>query len=235
MSTVSLPYVCCELDPVIPARTREIHHKLKAGTRESQAEPAAETLGLAINTLVDSFLTQLLRELAAAHPEHALYQDALKVVEDIQGKVQHYLGWLTRFLSNERMTVVAAKYLEMIQPLVATQPQREFLAVSIEPVLAAHARKTIAALRSGESVDVRAGIEVLISIVDAVLVDFVNEPKRLMRFNLIVDKTLDGAIYMIKGLAFRQLRALGERLPVAHLPVFLDHLEHFFHDQSPVQ
>jgi hypothetical protein len=66
-------------------------------------------------------------------------------------------------------------------------------------------------------------------------VGFVDEPKRLMRFNLIVDKTLDGAIYMIKGLAFRQLRALGERLPVAHLPVFLDHLEHFFHDQSPVQ
>jgi len=66
-------------------------------------------------------------------------------------------------------------------------------------------------------------------------VGFVDEPKRLMRFNLIVDKTLDGAIYMIKGLAFRQLRALGDRLPVAHLPVFLDHLEHFFHDQSPVQ
>ena len=234
MSAVSLPYVCCELDPVIPTRTREIHQKLKAGSRESQATAAAETLGLAINTLVDAFLAQLLRELATAHPEHTLYRDALKVVEDIQGKVQHYLGWLTRFLSNERMTVVAGQYLTMIQPLVAGQPQREFLAVSIEPVLAAHARQTIAALRSGESVDVRAGIEVLISIVDAVLVDFVNEPKRLMRFNLIVDKTLDGAIYMIKGLAFRQLRALGERLPVAHLPVFLDHLEHFFHDQSPV-
>ena len=235
MSTVTLPYVCCELNPMIPARTREIHQKLKAGSRESQATAAADTLGLAINTLVDAFLAQLLRELAAAHPEHKLYKDALTVVEDIQGKVQHYLGWLTRFLSNERMTVVAAKYLTMIQPLVATQPQREFLAVSIEPLLAAHARKTIAVLRSGESVDVRAGIEVLISIVDAVLVNFVYEPKRLMRFNLIVDKTLDGAIYMIKGLAFRQLRALGERLPVAHLPVFLDHLEHFFHDQSPVQ
>lgn len=235
MSTVTLPYVCCELIPEIPTRTREIHKKLEAGSRESQAAAAAETLGLAINTLVDAFLAQLLRELTAAHPEHTLYRDALKVVEDIQGKVQHYLCWLTRFLSNERMTVVAAKYLEMIQSLVAGQPQREFLAVGIEPALAAHARQTIAALRSGDSVDVRAGIEVLISIVDAVLVDFVNEPKRLMRFNLIVDKTLDGAIYMIKGLAFRQLRALGERLPVAHLPVFLDHLEHFFHDHTPTQ
>ena len=75
----------------------------------------------------------------ASLPEHTLYRDALKVVEDIQGKVQHYLGWLTRFLSNERMTVVAGKYLEMIQPLVTGQPQREFLAVAIEPVLAAHA------------------------------------------------------------------------------------------------
>ncbi len=235
MGRVTLPYVCCELDPVIPARTRDIHERLKSGSRESQAVPAAETLGLAINTLVDAFLAQLLRELASAYPDHGLYQESLAVVEEVQGKVQHYLGWLTRFLSNERMTVVAAKYLDMIQPLVPDQPQREFLAVAIEPALARHASRTIRALRSGESVDVRAGMEVLISIVDAVLVDFVYEPKRLMRFNMLVDKTLDGAIYMIKGLSFRQLRVLGQRLPVAHLPVFLDHLEHFFHDQNPVR
>ncbi len=235
MSALPMPYVCIELDTVIPARTRDIHAKLQSGTRESQAKAAADTMAQAINIMVDRFLAKLLRDLAQAHPDHALYPNALKVVDDIQGKVAHYLNWLTRFLSNSRMSVVTGHYLALMQPLVPTMPTREFLAVSLPVDMAVKARKTINALRDGSSTDVASGIEVLIEIVDAVLVDFVYEPKRLMRFNAVVDKTLDGVIYMIKGLAFRQLRQLGQHLPIEHVPVFLDHLESFFRDQEPVQ
>lgn len=234
MSTMSLPYVCIELDEQIPARTRAIHVKLQSGTRESQAKAAADTLGLAINVMVDRFLSQLLRDLAQAHPEHALYPQALKVVDDIQGKVVHYLNWLTRFLSNSRMSVVTGHYLALMQPLVPEAPSREFLAVSLPSAMAVKARQTINALRDGSSTDVASGVEVLVEIVDAVLVDFVYEPKRLMRFNAVVDKTLDGVIYMIKGLAFRQLRQLGQQLPLEHVPIFLDHLERFFRDQESI-
>jgi len=234
MSAMSLPYVCIELDAQIPARTRDIHSKLQSGTRESQAKAAADTLGLAINVMVDRFLSQLLRDLGQAHPEYSLYPQALKVVDDIQGKVAHYLNWLTRFLSNSRMSVVTGHYLALMKPLVPDSPSREFLAVSLPPDMAIKARQTINALRDGSSKDVAVGIEVLVEIVDAVLVDFVYEPKRLMRFNAVVDKTLDGVIYMIKGLAFRQLRQLGQHLPIEHVPIFLDHLERFFRDQESI-
>lgn len=230
----ALPYVCVELDPIIPARTREIGAKLKSGIRQSQAQAAAETLALAINILVDRFLSQLLRDLAEAYPTYRGYKKALAIVDEVKDKALQYLNWLTRFLSNERMAVVVDKYLAMIQPLIPAQPEREFLTVGLDPVMAAHARRTINALRSGESKDVSQAIEVLIDIIEALLVDFVYEPKRLMHFNLVVNKTLDGIIHMIKGLSFRQLRALGSTLPLQHLPVFLDHIEHVFHDTHPV-
>lgn len=51
-------------------------------------------------------------------------------------------------------------------------------------------------------------------------VNFVYEPKRLMRFNMSVNKDLGGAICMIKGLAFRQLRTLGSMIPPEHASVF---------------
>lgn len=235
MSELRLPYVCLTLAPEIPERTHRIDAALRAGVRESQAKPAAETMALAINTLVDQFLSQLLRDLYAAYPRHTGYKSALKIIDDIQGKVLHYLKWLTRFLSNERMAVVVKNYVAMMQPLSATNPQQMYLAVNVSPKLAERARITINALRSGESTNVPAGIEVLIDIIDAVLVDFVDEPKRLMRFNLVVNKSLDAAIYMIKGLAFRQLRALGDSIPPEHVSVFLDHLENHFFDLHPVQ
>ncbi|WP_340676290.1 hypothetical protein [Paraperlucidibaca sp.] len=235
MAELSLPYVCLPLSAEIPERTRRIDTALSAGVRESQAKPAAETMALAINALVDQFLSQLLRDLYAAYPTHKNYKTALNIIDDIQEKVLHYLQWLTRFLSNERMAVVVKNYLEMMRHLSASRPEQAYLAVGLAPELAARGRKTINALRSGESTDVAAGIEVLIDIIDAVLVDFVYEPKRLMRFNLVVNKGLDGAIYMIKGLAFRQLRTLGEMIPPEHVSVFLDHLEHHFFDLHPVQ
>lgn len=235
MPELSLPYVCIALSAEIPERTRRIDAALSAGVRESQAKPAAETMALAINALVDQFLSELLRDLYAAYPTYKNYKSALNVIDEIQDKVLHYLQWLTRFLSNERMAVVVKNYLEMMQHLSASHPEQAFLAVGLEPGLAMRGRKTIDALRSGESTDVAAGIEVLIDIIDAVLVDFVYEPKRLMRFNMVVNKGLDGAIYMIKGLAFRQLRNLGGMIPPEHVSVFLDHLEHHFFDLHPVQ
>lgn len=235
MSELSLPYVCLTLPTEIPERTRKIDAALSTGTRESQAKIAAETMALAINALVDQFLSQLLRDLYAAYPTHTNYKAALNVIDDIQGKVLHYLEWLTRFLSNERMSIVVKNYLTMMKRLSVTYPEQEYLAVGLDSALALRARKTIDALRSGESTDVAAGIEVLIEIIDAVLIDFIYEPKRLMRFNLVVNKGLDGAIYMIKGLAFRQLRILGSAIPPEHADVFLDHLEHHFFDLHPVK
>lgn len=133
------------------------------------------------------------------------------------------------------MAVVVKNYLAMMQQLSTCNPEQHYLVVGLAPELAKRERKTINALRSGESNDVATGIEVLIDIIDAVLVEFVYEPKRLMHFNLVVNKGLDGAIYMIKGLAFRQLRLLGGAIPIEHVSVFLDHLERHFFDLHPVQ
>lgn len=53
--------VCLPLSTAIAERTRRIDAALSVGVRESQAKFAAETMAFAINTLVDQFLSQLLR------------------------------------------------------------------------------------------------------------------------------------------------------------------------------
>jgi hypothetical protein len=52
-----------------------------------------------------------------------------------------------------------------------------------------------------------------------------------MRFNMSVNKDLGGAICMIKGWAFRQLRQHG---PTRARIGFLDHLKHHIFDLHPV-
>ncbi|MDH4395374.1 MAG: hypothetical protein QE278_06830 [Limnobacter sp.] len=232
MTTATFPYICLEMDPLVGSKTREINQALKVGTKQSQSHAAAEALSLAIESIVEGVVQSLFQDLSSAYPDNKLYRVALKVSKEIHGKILTYLEWLTKFLSNERLGVVTSWYLSLFQAVNNQATAREFLVVQLKPELAGKARRTIDDLRSGKSKDLDAGVEMLIEIVDELLEPFVYEPKRLMKFNLVVSKTLDGIIYMIKSLSYRELRTFAKHLPPDHLPIILTHLEKNFRDSS---
>lgn len=232
MTTAILPYICLEMDPLVGSKTRAIQQALKSGSRESQSHEAAQALALAIESIVEKVVQSLFEDLSRTYPDNKLYRVALKVSKEIHGKIQAYLEWLTKFLSNERLGVVTAWYLSLIQSLNKKEPDQEYLVVQLNSELSIRARRTIDDLRSGRSKDLDAGVEILIEIVDELLIPFVYEPKRLMKFNLVVSKSLDGIIYMIKTLSYRELRTLAKHLPPDHLPIILTHLEKNFRDTS---
>jgi hypothetical protein len=232
MTTAILPYICLEMDPLVGSKTRAIQQALKSGSRESQSHEAAQALALAIESIVEKVVQSLFEDLSRTYPDNKLYRVALKVSKEIHGKIQAYLEWLTKFLSNERLGVVTSWYLSLIQSLNKKEPDQEYLVVQLNSELSIRARRTIDNLRSGRSKDLDAGVEILIEIVDELLIPFVYEPKRLMKFNLVVSKSLDGIIYMIKTLSYRELRTLAKHLPPDHLPIILTHLEKNFRDTS---
>ena len=107
---------------------------------------------------------------------------------------------------------------------------RAHLAFTITPGLAREARVSLQALRDGSAPDARAGIEVLIRVIDEALQPLLFVPKQRMKFNFVVDKTLNGVISITTSLGFRSLRRLGEHLPThLHKPL-ADHLAQFLKD-----
>jgi hypothetical protein len=57
-------------------------------------------------------------------------------------------------------------------------------------------------------------------------------PKQRMKFNFVVDKTLNGVISVTMALAYRSFRKLGTQLPPAYFVAVADHLEQFFYAEK---
>lgn len=52
----------------------------------------------------------------------------------------------------------------------------------------------------------------------------IREPKHLLKFNLVVDKTLNGVIHMTTHLGYKRLEKLGTQID---LDMANDYIEHF--------
>ena len=89
-------------------------------------------------------------------------------------------------------------------------------------------------MRAGQAKDGREAVEVLIEVIEAALEPLLYTPKRLLKFNFVADKTLNGVIAVTNALAFRQLRKLGENLPPPLFAPVADHLEQFLMDRDQI-
>lgn len=70
-------------------------------------------------------------------------------------------------------------------------------------------------------------IELIIMVIDETMEPLSIEPKNLMKFNFVVNKTLDGIISLVKVLFKRMLRKLAPKLPPVMFPQIAAHLESF--------
>lgn len=225
----SIPFIACPVREDLPADVARLEATLLAGTRESQAKLAGQLITDAACDLIDAFFGSLLTTLAREHPGEPGYAEAGALLDDIKGKLRHYLGWVTGFFANERLTPVVGHYRGLMTRLPEDGRERSHIAFAITPALGADAQRTLEALRSGDVTDARASIEVLIRAIDEALEPLLLEPKRRMKFNFVVDKTLNGVLAVTMGVVHHKLRKLGETLPHELFRPVADHLTRFVH------
>ena len=232
---LTVPFIACRISDDLPDAVAALDAALQSGTKTSQAAQAGKLITEASCDLLDAFFGQLMLSLQAQDPASPVFREAVAVVEDIKGKLRHYLGWVTGFFSNERLAPVVAHYRSLMTMLPVDGVPQAHLAFSISPALAAEAKASLDALRDGSASDAKAGIEVLIRVIDEALQPLLYVPKQRMKFNFVVDKTLNGVISLTQTLSFRTLRKIGEQMPPAHQPVLANHLQQFLVTRSQAQ
>jgi hypothetical protein len=102
-----------------------------------------------------------------------------------------------------------------------------FMAFGLSPALATEIARVIPTLKDGSAQSFDEGIELIIQVIDETMVPLSIEPKNLMKFNFVINKTLDGIIGLVKVLFKRMLRKLAPKLPPEMFPHFAAHLETF--------
>ena len=211
-----------------------LSQRLQSGDREPLAKAAGVLISDVACDVIETVFGGMLDQMAAASGK-AHYQDSHAAISEVKTVLRKYLPWATGFFDNQRLAPVAKHFESLMHEYQDEQGQvHTFITFVLSPELAHNSRQSLATLRAGQAKDGREAVEVLIEVIEAALEPLLYTPKRLLKFNFVADKTLNGVIAVTNALAFRQLRKLGENLPPPLFAPVADHLEQFLMDRDQI-
>jgi hypothetical protein len=224
--SIKPPYIASPLQARIPIELESLYQRSRIRMTDADKQLGADLLTETYCDLIDACFTHLLDEINKTHASKVLIE-AHGVAEDIKQKARHYVGWVVGFLANERLPPVIAHFHGLVHHLDLGDGVKPYMAFNISPRLAQDAKRVLATLHDGSATSIAEGIELLIEAVEEAIVPLATYPKNLMKFNFIINKTLDGVIALIRTLFKRMLRKLAPHLPRELFPTVAAHLETF--------
>ena len=231
---IPLPCVAYATTPELQTQVFQLHQALQTGIRDDQSKLATRLIQDAAHELITIFFSDLIADLQNAGDLPA-YREGASMVSEIADKLTHYLGWASAFFSNERIKPAVSHYHAMMLQHPLDGSMQPVIAFAIPDALAKRLEKVLVPLSQGQAASAHEGIEALIEVIDLALHALLIKPKQLMKFNFVVDKTLNGVISLTQNLSFRSLRKIGEQMPAAHQPVLAQHLQQFLLTASQAQ
>lgn len=223
--SINPPAFACTLQERIPIELEVLYQATRTHVSDQDKLIGVELLAEAYCDLLDICFVQIIEDLNRTHPSPELLE-ARRVLDDIQEKIRHYVRWTAGFIANDRIPPVIAHFYAMTyqQGLGRDQP---FMGFNLSPALGAEIVRVVSALKDGSAQDFADGIELIIQVIDETMGPLAIEPKNLIKFNFVVNKTLDGIIALVKVLFKRMLRKLAPKLPPTMFPQIAAHLESF--------
>lgn len=222
------PYIAIPLRPHIADGLATLTERSRSGRlTEDDKKLGAQLLADAYCDVLDHVFVEMLYELNRQHPSHVM-KEAIATADEIKAKIHSSLGWVIGFFSSERIIPVINHFNNMTHALDEEGSRQHYTYFPISDRLASNSQRVLAELAQGTARDLNEGVELLIEVTEVAVERLVQEPKRLMKFNFIVNKTLDGVISLMTSLFNRMLRKLGHQVPrdmyarvSAHLGRFL--------------
>jgi hypothetical protein len=150
--------------------------------------------------------------------------DAHKTIDEVKNKARHYLHWIAGYLANDRIPPVIAHFHAMTQQ---DDDGRAYMAFKLSDGLAAEIKRVVAILADGHADNFDDGSALIIKVIEEAMVPLAIEPKNLMKFNFVVDKTLNGVIALVEMLLKRMLHKLSPKIPREIYPQIAAHLQTF--------
>lgn len=158
---------------------------------------------------------------------HAVAQDSEKVIEHVLTALRKYLPWSIALLSNERLLPLVNYFTQMIKH----EGQQVYVRYEVDKALVEKTLQKIAEIKEGHRPAIAQAFICLNEIIDVGVTQLIREPKTLLKFNFVVDKTLNGVIQVATTMAYKRLASLGQEVELASAPYYIDHFLSFLHSR----
>ncbi|MBJ9423458.1 hypothetical protein [Acinetobacter seifertii] len=206
-----------------------IREKLQAGVKESQSK----VLGNVLSDLSCEIIEQVFSVLLQAEQDNSAMtekqrHESEKVLQQILDTFRKYMPWSVSFFGNERLLPLV----DYMTSLMKEREQDVYITYPITPQLVQQAQTLTEQIRAGNMQSVEEAFQTLIQIVDLGVTSLVREPKKRLKFNLVVDKTLNGVINMTTHLGYKRLEKLGTQVDQTTATHYINHFLAFMHQAA---
>ncbi len=224
--TISAPFLVSRLQSRIPAEFEPLYLRTRNHVSDADKTLAVELLAEAYCDLIDAGTGKLLDDLERTNTFKEL-QDAQKTLDDIKNKIRHYLAWVGGYISSDRLSPVIGHFHAMMYEMDIGAGTHSYIAFHIPAETVVNAKQQIAALTDGSAENLDDTIEMLIHVVEQAMIPLLIKPKELMKFNYVVDRTINGVLAISMGIYKRAIRKLAHKLPHELYPLLGAHLGTF--------
>lgn len=206
-----------------------IREKLHAGVRESQSKVLGDVLSDLSCEIIEQVFSVLLKdEQDNSTMTQKQRHESEKVLQQILDTFRKYMPWSVSFFGNERLLPLV----DYMTSLMKEREQDVYITYPITPQLVQQAQTLTEQIREGNMQSVEKAFQTLIQIVDLGVTSLVREPKKRLKFNLVVDKTLNGVINMTTHLGYKRLEKLGTQVDQTTATHYINHFLAFMHQAA---
>ncbi len=200
-------------------RFRQIHQQLNEGKTESLAKALGEVLADISCEIVDQVFGEIARLSGSGDGE------SNRVVQQILDTVRKYLPWSVSFFGNDRLMPMVNYLIEMAHE----KNDQHYISYAVDHVLVVELLACMEQVKRGNHHYIAPTLKVFTEMVDQGVTDLVREPKKILKFNLVVDKTLNGVIHLTTQMGYNHLEKLGAYYDAQEMHRYLDHFMMFLH------
>lgn len=208
-----------------------IQNELQAGTTRKMAHELGDVLASVSIQVIQQVFIDLLEQQKRrlTRPEgYKVAEDSEKVIEHVLSAFKKYLPWSVAFFSNERLLPMVNYFATCI----VKQNDAIFVRYPVDEATVQTALDAIEQVLAGDKASITKAFAQLTKIIDTGVETLIRKPKAMLKFNFVVDKTLNGVIQVSTTMAYKRLEGLGREVQLESAPHYIDHFLKFLHKEN---
>ncbi len=204
---------------------------------EQADQPAlAKPLGAVLSDLACEVIEQVFLELlkiSRAWPESQAGEmdQSGTVIASILANIRKFLPYAVCLMSNARLAPMV-RYLQGCMHQSTTQSgKQDYISYPLPQKLFQAYQQDANSVNDGNIALLPDLFQHLIDIIDVGVAELIIKPKQILKFNFVVNKTLDGVIQLSTRMGYQRLHKVATELNREQAMRYLEHFEGFFHPE----
>ncbi|OTG81026.1 hypothetical protein [Acinetobacter sp. ANC 4648] len=214
--------IALKLKPETYQCFQEIYTQLNAGDKNNLAKPLGENLADIACEVIDQVFGQMVTLSNSGDKESE------KVLGQIFDTLRKYMPWSVSFFGNERL-IPMVNYLEN---LIEVKDGENYLTYQVDHHLITELLGHVEHIKQERDQYIVPALKTFTQVVDQGVTSLIREPKKMLKFNLVIDKTLNGVINVTTQLGYKRFDKLGTMHDAKTLSQFFEHFLNFL-DTTP--